>query len=99
MNTMTETGTVDRPSIAKPASRPRSRKAATVSASALALHLDCSRAGDVRLPGEIEPLCASLSRTGLLLPASAYGEMIYMPTPWLTELATLADIEGIAAAK
>jgi hypothetical protein len=40
---MTETGTVDRPSVAKPASRPRSRKAATVSASALALHLDCSR--------------------------------------------------------
>jgi hypothetical protein len=50
-------------------------------------------------PGEIEPLCASLSRTGLLLPASAYGGMIYMPTPWLTELATLADVEGIAAAK
>jgi hypothetical protein len=25
--------------------------------------------------------------------------MIYMPTPWLTELATLADVEGIAAAK
>src|SRR5258708_13669120 len=42
-NTMTETGTVDRPSVAKPVSRPRSRKPATVSASALALHLDCSR--------------------------------------------------------
>jgi len=25
--------------------------------------------------------------------------MIYMPTPWLVELATLADFEGIAAAK
>jgi hypothetical protein len=37
------TETVDRPSVAKPASRPRSRKPATVSASALALHLDCSR--------------------------------------------------------
>ena len=35
---MTETVTV-----AKPVSRPRSRKPATVSASALALHLDCSR--------------------------------------------------------
>lgn len=29
--------------VAKPVSRPRSRKPATVSASALALHLDCSR--------------------------------------------------------
>ena len=40
---MTETVTIDRPSVAKPVSRPRSRKPATVSASALALHLDCSR--------------------------------------------------------
>ena len=29
--------------VAKPVSRPRSRKAETVSASALALHLDCTR--------------------------------------------------------
>jgi hypothetical protein len=34
---------IDRPPNAKPISRPRSRKPATVSASALALHLDCSR--------------------------------------------------------
>ena len=40
---MTETVTIDRPSVAKSASRPLSRKPATVSASALALHLDCSR--------------------------------------------------------
>jgi hypothetical protein len=40
---MTETGTIDRPSVAKPVSRPRSRKPATVSASALAQHLDFSR--------------------------------------------------------
>jgi hypothetical protein len=41
---MTETGTVDRPPVAKAAvSRRRSTKPATVSASALALHLDCSR--------------------------------------------------------
>ena len=40
---MTEAVTIDRPSIAKPVSRLRSRKAATVSASALAHHLDCSR--------------------------------------------------------
>ena len=40
---MTETVTIDRPAVAKPVSRPRSRKPATVSASALARHLDCSR--------------------------------------------------------
>jgi hypothetical protein len=40
---MAETVTVDRPSVAKPISRPRSRKPATVSASVLAVHLDCSR--------------------------------------------------------
>jgi hypothetical protein len=40
---MTETVTIDRPSVAKPVSRPRSTKLATVSTSALALHLDCSR--------------------------------------------------------
>ena len=42
-NTMAEPVTIDRPSVAKPVSRRRSRKPATVSASALALHLDCSR--------------------------------------------------------
>jgi hypothetical protein len=40
---MIETVTIDRTSVAKPVSRPRSKKPATVSASALALHLDCSR--------------------------------------------------------
>ena len=40
---MTETVASDRPPVAKPVSRPRSRKPAIVSASALALHLDCSR--------------------------------------------------------
>jgi hypothetical protein len=40
---MTETVAIDRPPVAEPISRPRSRKSATVSASALALHLDCSR--------------------------------------------------------
>ena len=40
------TRTIDRPHVAKPVAavaRPRSTKPATVSASALALHLDCSR--------------------------------------------------------
>ena len=40
---MTETVAIDRPSVAKPVSRRRSAKPATVSASALAQHLDCSR--------------------------------------------------------
>ena len=40
---MTETVAIDRPSVAKSVSRRRSAKPATVSASALALHLDCSR--------------------------------------------------------
>ncbi len=40
---MTETVAIARPPVAKPASRRRSAKPATVSASALALHLDCSR--------------------------------------------------------
>jgi hypothetical protein len=42
-NTMAETVAIDRPSAAKPVSRRRSAKPATVSASTLALHLDCSR--------------------------------------------------------
>jgi hypothetical protein len=40
---MPETISIDRPSVAKSASRPRSRKPSTVSASGLALHVDCSR--------------------------------------------------------
>jgi hypothetical protein len=40
---MAETATIDRPSVAKPVSRRRSAKSATVSASALAQHLHCSR--------------------------------------------------------
>jgi len=40
---MTETVSDHRPPVAKPASRPRSRRAETVSASALALHLDYTR--------------------------------------------------------
>ena len=39
-HTMTETVAIARPPVAKPVSRPRSKR---VSASALALHLDCSR--------------------------------------------------------
>jgi hypothetical protein len=50
MSLMTET--IASPSVAKPVSRLGSRKTATVSASALALHLDCSRAYIGRLEVE-----------------------------------------------
>ena len=49
---MTETVANDRPPVARPISRPRSRKPSTVSASALALHLDCSRAYIGKLEAE-----------------------------------------------
>ena len=49
---MTETVANDRPPVAKPVSRPRSREPATVSASALALHLDCSRTYVAKLEAE-----------------------------------------------
>jgi hypothetical protein len=49
---MAETVTIDRPPVAKPVSRPRSRKPATVSASALVLHLDCSRTYISKLEAE-----------------------------------------------
>jgi hypothetical protein len=53
---MAETA-IDRGSVAKPVSRPRSARPATVSASALALHLDCSRAyiGKLEAEGVIQP--------------------------------------------
>jgi hypothetical protein len=53
---MTETAAIDGPSVAKPVSRPRSRRPSTVSASALALHLDCSRTyiGKLKTEGVIQ---------------------------------------------
>ena len=48
---------------------------------------------------EIEALCASVSRTGLLTPMSAFSSVVYMPTPWLDELGQLADVEGVVNAK
>jgi hypothetical protein len=51
-NTMAETVTNDRPPIAERAPRRRSRMAETVSASSLALHLDCSRTYVQKLEAE-----------------------------------------------
>ena len=44
---------------------------------------------------EIIALCASLSRTGLLVPVSAWGSTAYMSSPWLIQLGVLADLEGV----
>jgi hypothetical protein len=44
---------------------------------------------------EIQSLCASISRTGLLLPMSAWGAVVYVPSPWLSDLAKLADLNMI----
>ena len=49
---MTENVAIARPPVNKPVSRLRSRKPPTVSASALALHLDCSRACIGKLEAE-----------------------------------------------
>ena len=49
---MAETAAIDHPLVAKPISRRRSAKSATVSASVLALHLDCSRTYIGRLEAE-----------------------------------------------
>src|SRR6478609_6106291 len=55
---MPEPVAIDRPPVIKPVSRPRPRKPATVSASALALHLDCSRTyiGKLEAEGVIQQL-------------------------------------------
>jgi hypothetical protein len=47
-------------------------------------------------PSVIRALCASLSRTGILLPLSGFGSITYMDTPWLMELGELADLEALA---
>src|SRR4026209_2759201 len=49
---MAQSVAIGRPSVAKPVCRPRSKTAATVSASALALHLDCSRTYVSKLEAE-----------------------------------------------
>ncbi|WP_407167783.1 hypothetical protein [Bradyrhizobium sp. ORS 111] len=50
-------------------------------------------------PDEIGPLCTSVSRTGLLIPMSAWGGTVYIASPWIEELGDLADVEAIIAAK
>jgi hypothetical protein len=42
---------------------------------------------------ELEALLTSVGSTGLLSSASAWGGLAYVPTPWLSEVAELADFE------
>ncbi len=44
--------------------------------------------------GEVEALLTSVGSTGLLSSASAWGGLAFQPTPWLTELGELADLEA-----
>jgi hypothetical protein len=48
---------------------------------------------------EIWALCASVSRTGLLVPSTSHTlatiGTFYVPSPWLVDLGTLADLEAV----
>ena len=44
---------------------------------------------------EVMSLYASVSRTGLLVPGSGFGALVYRPSPWLDELAQLANVEEV----
>ena len=92
---MAETIGIDRTSVAEPVSRPRPRKPATVSASALALHLDCSRSyigkleaeGVIHRQGDGFPLdqsrvrAFSMQRTAKKLPAPSRVTAKNVPPP------------------
>ncbi len=44
--------------------------------------------------GEINALCATVSRTGLIIPVSAYGGTAYMASPWLQEIGLLTSVSS-----
>ena len=48
---------------------------------------------------ELEALLTSVGSTGLLSSASAWGGLAYVPTPWLSDVAGLADFEAQAQTK
>ena len=52
------------------------------------------QAGGYEAP-EIVAIAASVSRTGLFVPVSAWGGMIFVPSPWLNKLAGLCDIDNL----
>jgi hypothetical protein len=47
---------------------------------------------------EAMSLYASVSRTGLLVPGSGFGSLVYRPSPWLDELGQLANVEDALGA-
>jgi|SRR3954447_26727597 hypothetical protein len=49
--------------------------------------------------GETEALLTTVTSTGLMSSASAFGGLAYTPTPWLLELGELADVEAAATLK
>lgn len=58
--------------------------------------LECSLEAARYSKSEIGALCASVSRTGLLIPLSGFGALTYMDTPWLENLGKLADLENLS---
>jgi len=91
---MTETVGFDRPSVAKPVSRRRSAKPATVSASALAQHLDCSRTyiGKLEAEGVIQR-----QGDGFPLDGSRVAYLRYLRRERQQSPRTEADASHIAA--
>ena len=91
---MTETVGIDRPSVAKPVSRRRSAKPATVSASALAQHLDCSRTyiGKLETEGVIQR-----QGDGFPLDGSRVAYLRYLRRERQQSPRTEADASHIAA--
>ncbi|MBR1071218.1 hypothetical protein [Bradyrhizobium liaoningense] len=91
---MAETVTTDRPSVAKPVSRPRSRKPATVSASALAVHFDCSRTYVAKLEAE-----GVIQRRGdgFALDQSRVGYLRYLRRQRQQSPRTQADADHVKA--
>ena len=43
---------------------------------------------------ELEAVCAALARTGLLIPMSAWGDLVYRFSDGVKQLGALADIEA-----
>ena len=91
---MAETVTIDRGSVAKPVSRLRSAKPATVSASALALHLDCSRTyiGKLEAEGVIQR-----QRDGFPLDQSRVAYLRYLRREHRRSPRSAADAEHTSA--
>ncbi|WP_234052601.1 MULTISPECIES: hypothetical protein [unclassified Xanthobacter] len=45
--------------------------------------------------GDLHAICASLARTGLLVPIGSFGPAVHAPSPWLAEIRELIDIPSV----